>query len=135
MHSAYVKQDNIHILKQALELELFPLKDSYVAFFKRFPDSIEKNPQTVNRLAGAMYELGWDNFLKYITEPKESNRQMGSKFKEWLDKKPLGIKPVSMEEFISNENNAILNASDKENMSFAKIKCGYQRNKGLDFVC
>ncbi|MGI9256368.1 MAG: hypothetical protein ACR2PY_05485 [Salinispira sp.] len=86
---------------------MFPVKDSYTAFLKRHPLAIEKNPQTVNRLAGLMYQLGWDTFMENITEPKETNRQMGPKFSEWLDKKPLGILPVELDEFIANNDNAI----------------------------
>ncbi len=134
LNSSYINQDNLELIKQALKLDLFPIKDSYVAFLKRFPFSLEKNPQTVNRLAGIMYELGWDKFMHNITEPKESNRQMGNKFFEWLDKKPLGLKPVSIDIFTMNDNNAILKASDAASMKFAKENFGYSRNKGLDFV-
>ncbi len=130
----YNEQDNKELVKLALKLELFPIKDSYVAFLKRYPKSIDKNPQTINRLAGIMYQLGWDKFIMNITEPKESNRQMGSKFSEWLNKKPLGLLPTPLDEFINTEENAILRATDTKAKEFAQEKFGYTRNKGLDFV-
>lgn len=41
---------------------------------------------------------------------------------------------VSLEDFISNNDNAILNATDAEMASWCKEKLNYSRNKGLDFV-
>ena len=35
---------NIELFLVLIKLELFPIKDSYVAFFKRSPDSIKNNP-------------------------------------------------------------------------------------------
>lgn len=131
---AYNSQDNLLLLKEALKLNLFPLKDSYVAFLRKDEKFIEQNPKTVDRLAGSMYELGWDKFLNNITEPKESNRQMGSAFREWIKKKPLGILPVKIDKFIKDNSNAILDCSDDEAKNFAHNKFGYDRNKGLDFI-
>ncbi len=134
LYESYKKQNNKKLIKQALRLDLFPVKDSYTAFLKRHPLAIEKNPQTVNRLAGLMYQLGWDKFMENITEPKETNRQMGPKFSEWLDKKPLGILPVELDEFIANNDNAILKSSDTAAKDFATEYFGYSRDKGLDFI-
>ncbi len=134
MENLYKQQNNKELIKKSLALDLFPIKDSYVAFLKRYPNTIDKNPQTINRLAGAMYDMGWDKFMFNITEPKESNRQMGSKFKEWLDKKPIGLKPIDEKIFCSNNENAILNTSDTRAKELAKELCGYNRNKGLDFM-
>lgn len=55
-------------------------------------------------------------------------------FKDWLDRKTLGIQPVSIDEFTSNNEDAILDASDKAMMDFAKEHLNYHHNKGLDFV-
>jgi len=55
-------------------------------------------------------------------------------FREWLRKKSLGITPVDLNQFIANEEDAVLNASDSAMMNFAKNELGYNHNKGLDFV-
>jgi hypothetical protein len=55
-------------------------------------------------------------------------------FKEWLRKKSLGIQPVDLETFVSNNNDAILDGSDKAMMDFAREELNYKHNKGLDFV-
>lgn len=44
------------------------------------------------------------------------------------------MQPVSLEEFISTDNNAILDAGDAEMMRFAKEQLDYEHEKGLDFV-
>jgi hypothetical protein len=46
----------------------------------------------------------------------------------------LGIQPVSIDEFTSNNEDAVLDASDKAMMDFAKEHLNYNHNKGLDFV-
>ena len=55
-------------------------------------------------------------------------------FRNWLNSKALGITPVGIEEFLSNDNDAILDGGDKVMADFAREHLGYNRNKGLDFV-
>ena len=131
---AFKKQDNILLFEELLKLELFPIKDSYIAYFKRDKTAILRNPNTVNRICGRIYELGLDKLYERCSEPKETNRQIGPMFKEWIKKSSLGIKPVDLETFTSNDNNAILDGSDKLMMDFAKNELNYNRDKGLDFV-
>ena len=51
---------NEKLIDTLLDLEIFPLKDSYVAYLKRDRSSISRNPQTINRLAGNLYNNGLD---------------------------------------------------------------------------
>jgi len=134
IEKAFNKKDNLSLLKNLLRLDLFPIKDSYVAYLKRDKTAIERNPNTVARLCGRLYEMGLDNIYSRCSEPKETNRQIGPLFKRWLRKKSLGIEPVKLNEFLKIKGNAILDASDAEMMAFAKEHLNYQRNKGLDFI-
>ena len=113
---------------------MFPIKDSYVAFLKRDPNAVKRNPKTVARLCGRLYEMGLDKIWEKCTEPKETNRQIGPLFKKWCKSKALGIEPVPLQEFMSTKDNAILDASDAEMQKWASENIGYKRNKGLDFV-
>jgi hypothetical protein len=70
-------QNNLELLKALLKLDLFPIKDSYVAYLKRDKASIERNPNTVDRLCGRIYDIGLDKLYKKCSEPKETNRQIG----------------------------------------------------------
>jgi hypothetical protein len=115
-------------------MKLFPIKDSYVAYFKRDKNSISRNPETVNRLCGRLYELGLDKIYEKCSEPKETNRQIGPLFNRWLKKGVLGAPVVGLNEFIASENNAILVENDNKLACFAKEYLGYNHNKGLDFV-
>jgi hypothetical protein len=128
------EKDNAELIKNLLKLELFPIKDSYVAYLKRDKTSIERNPKTIDRLSGRIYEMGIDKVFEKATEPKETNRQIGPLFRRWLNKGSLGIAPVSLNEFLANEGNAILNAGDAEMMKFAQKHLGYTHSKGLDLV-
>ncbi len=97
-------------------------------------ESIERNPQTVNRLTGYFYEMGLSKLFEKCSEPKESNTQIGLMFTRWLNKKSLGIEPVNIETFVKTKENAILKGGDDVLLSFAKEKFGYSKPKGLDFV-
>lgn len=135
VQSFFDNQENEKLIKELLSLELFPIKDSYVAYLKRDRSSISRNPQTVNRLAGNLYEMGLDTIFEKCTEPKETNRQIGPLFKRWIAKGTLGAPVFTTEnEFIAYKGNAILNASDAEMERFAREYLGYNHNKGLDFV-
>ena len=122
------------MVKELLKLDLLPIKDSYIAYLKRDKTSIERNPKTINRISGRLYEMGLDKIFERCSEPKETNRQIGPMFKDWLNNKTLGIQPVSIDEFTSNNKDAIIDASDKAMMDFAKEHLNYNHNKGLDFV-
>lgn len=133
--TAFESRNNEELVRMLLKLELFPIKDSYVAYLKNDPLSISRNPQTINRIAGNLYAMGLDAVFEKCTEPKETNRQMGPMFKYWIDKGTLGV-PVykTIKEFMASNENAVLNISDAEMKKFAREMLGYNRNKGLDFI-
>jgi len=81
---AFNAMDNISLVTHLLYLDLFPIKDSYVAFLKRDHNAIERNPETINRLCGRLYEMGLDKIFEKCFEPKETNRQIGPLFKPSL---------------------------------------------------
>lgn len=83
VEKAFRKKDNIALLNSLLELELFPIKDSYVAYLKRDNNALERNPATVARLCGRLYEMGLDRIYERSSEPKETNRQIGPLFRRY----------------------------------------------------
>jgi len=134
VEKAFEKKDNTALLKNLVKLDLFPIKDSYIAYLRRDKTALERNPATAARLSGRLYEMGLDTIYARCSEPKETNRQIGPLFKRWLNKKALGIQPVKLEEFLATKENAVLDASDAEMMKFAREHLNYKHNKGLDFV-
>ncbi len=129
------EKKNKELLLTLLDQELFPVKDSYVAFLKRDRTAIDRNPQTVKRLVGMLYEMGLDEIYDNITEPKETNRQIGPLFKNWLQKGSLGCKITeSHTEILETEDNIVLNVGDEEMLNFARNHLGYTHDKGLDFI-
>ncbi len=134
VEKSFKKRDNDLLIKQLLKLDLFPIKDSYVAYLKRDSSAIGRNPRTINRICGRLYEMGLDKIFERCSEPKETNRQIGPMFRDWLKRKSLGVEPVSLDEFLSNDKDAILDVGDHAMMNFAKEHLGYHHNKGLDFV-
>jgi hypothetical protein len=76
VEKAFTKQDNEQLLTRLLKFDLFPIKDSYIAFLKRDTAAIKRNPKTVNRICGRLYQMGLDKIYEKCSEPKETNRQM-----------------------------------------------------------
>ena len=134
IEKAFKEEDNDKLIRELLKSDLFPIKDSYIAYLKRDKSAIERNPRTINRICGRLYEMGLDKIYERCSEPKETNRQIGPMFRSWLKRKSLGITPVGLNEFLSNDNDSILDASDAEMMNFARKYLGYNHNKGLDFT-
>lgn len=134
IEQAFEEKNNEILIKELLKLNLFPIKDSYIAYLKSDMGAIERNPKTINRICGRLYEMGLTKIYEKCSEPKETNRQMGPMFNRWVLKKSLGILPVSTSDFFNTKENAILGGSDDEKMNFARTHLNYNRNKGLDLV-
>lgn len=134
VEKAFEKRDNHGLLQSLLELELFPIKNSYVAYLRHDRGALKRNPATVDRLCGRLYEMGLKEIYTNSSKPKETNTQISPLFKRWLNKKALGIQPVKLDEFLKAKGNAVLEASDAEMMAFAREHLNYKHNKGLDFI-
>jgi hypothetical protein len=131
---AFANQDNFELVSTLLKLKKFPIKNSYVSFLRKDAASLLRNPQTVNRLAGSMYEMGLGRLYEKCTEPKETNTQMRPMFTRWLNSKALGLIPVNLDTFLSNNDNAILGGDDAILLNYANKYFGYSKEKGLDFI-
>ena len=117
------------------ETHPFPIKYSYVSYLKNDRSAIDRNPKTVERIAGYLYDMGLDGILDKTSAPKETNRQMGPLFKNYVDKGTLGLKVFKDEvSFMNYAGDAIYNCSDVQGEKFAKVYLGYNRDKGLDFI-
>lgn len=136
IESSYNNNDNLALFKALLKLDLFPVKDSYLPFFRGDAKAVSRNPKTVNRICGRVRQLGLDRLYEKITEPKETNRQMGPLFKRWLETGALGVFPVDLDTFMSSSDDAVLRGSDLLLKEFAASQLGFTRHddKGLDFV-
>ena len=131
----YNNQDGEKLLRILLEQEVFPIKDSYVAYLKRDKTAISRNPATVERLTGMLYEMGLKEIFNKTTQPKETNRQIGPLFKNWINSGSLGaIITKDHQKMLNYNGNIILNTSDADMKLFAKKYLGYSRDKGLDFI-
>ncbi len=131
---SFGKKDNEALIRALLKLPLFPIKDSYVAYLRHDPTSIKRNPKTVNRLCGALLELGLKKIAERCSAPKEPNRQIGALFRNFLRKKTLGFPVLCLSEFEKTKKDAILDASDGEAQKYCAETARFTREKGLDFV-
>ncbi|GAA5819077.1 MAG: restriction endonuclease [Methanobrevibacter sp. CfCl-M3] len=134
IETSFKLRDSSQLIKELLKLDLFPIKDSYISFLRRYPKSIEINPKTINRLGGILYSMGLDEIFNKSSLPKETNRQMEPKFQEWINKGFLGFELLSETEFLDTNEDAILKGNDSKLAKFAKEQLHYDENKGLDFI-
>lgn len=134
VEKAYLNHDDIALINHLLKLELFPIKDSYVAYLKRDNSAILRNPKTIRRIASEIYDMGLKDVYEKCSQPKETNRQIGPMFKNWIRKETLGFDVLGIDDFSSSNEDAILDATDKEMEDFARNNLGYKHDKGLDFL-
>lgn len=128
-------KDNEKLINILINQELFPIKDSYVAYLRRDKTAVSRNPKTVARVSGILYEMGYNEIINNMTLPKETNRQIGPMFRNWLRSKSLGVELVKdAEKFLASKDDCILDLSDSGLESFARRYLGYTHNKGLDFI-
>jgi len=73
---AFQRKNNDALLRKLLTLDLFPIKDSYIAYLRRDKSAIDRNPRTINRICGRLYEIGLDKIFEKCTEPKETNLRL-----------------------------------------------------------
>lgn len=135
VETAFHNKDNVTLIKSLLSLDLFPIKDSYVPYFRRDKTAIDRNPETVNRLAGQLYAMGIDTIWERASQPKETNRQIGPLFKRWIDLGSIGV-PIltTAQDFLNSTENCIFNTSDAGLKLFAQTHLNYTLDKGLDFI-
>jgi hypothetical protein len=69
-----------------LDLDKFPIKDSYVDFLREDRQAINRNPKTVKRLCEVLYQMGFEKMADGIIAPKEPNQRRGQQFGHWLQK-------------------------------------------------
>lgn len=58
VEKSFKEKNNDLLIRQLLKFELFPIKDSYISYLKRDSSAIERNPRTINRICGRLYEMG-----------------------------------------------------------------------------
>ena len=135
LNEYYEMRDKYKLLNLLLKQEVFPIKDSYISYLKRDKSAINRNPATVDRIVGILYEMGINKIIDRTTAPKETNRQIGPLFKNWIDRGTIGCAVTKSEnEFLEYDGNIIFNSSDRAMQTFAKNHLGYLREKGLDFI-
>lgn len=76
VEKSFDSRNNTELFKTLLKFDLFPIKDSYIAYFKRDKSAIDRNPNTIDRLCRRLYEMGLDTIYTRCSEPKETNRQI-----------------------------------------------------------
>ena len=132
IQKAFKEKDTKSLIKLLLEAEIFPVKDSYIGFIRAKKDSIDQNPETVERIGERLYGLGLEKLLQEATRPKETNRQLGSAFRSWLPS--LGYQILDEGDFTKVKGIAFLAGGDKALKDYAAKHLGCKLTKGVDVL-
>ncbi|GAB3194791.1 hypothetical protein ABID22_000105 [Pontibacter aydingkolensis] len=134
LKTLFDKKDSEGLITELLSLPLFPLKDSYVAYLKRCKPSIKRNPATINRLAQRLYIMGFDAMMAECSKPKETNRQIGPMFRNWLNTQTW-VQMLDEHGVLASTTGIVgLQGSDAALLAFAETHLNYKIEKGLDFI-
>ena len=68
VEKAFVGKNNDDLILQLQKLDLFPIKDSYIAYLKRDKTAIQRNPRTISRICGRLYEMGLDKIYERCSD-------------------------------------------------------------------
>ncbi|MCR8685652.1 hypothetical protein [Campylobacter ureolyticus] len=124
-----------NLLRLLLNLDIFPIKDSYVAYLRRDRSAIDRNPNTVCRIENIIVNMGLTNVLNEITRPIEANRQMGQHFKNWVNSTNFNFdKTDNIDVFLNTDTLMVFIGNDNIMLNLAKDIFGYTGNKGIDFI-
>lgn len=74
------QSDDHALLKVLLNFKRFPFNDPYIAFLRQDQKAIYNNPQTVKRICSRLRQMGLNEIVKGLEQPKQFNRQMGQMF-------------------------------------------------------
>jgi hypothetical protein len=134
---AYDKKDKLMLLKSISKLaktEKSPIEDSYMGILKLNDCLIDANPKTMDRIAGMLLGLSWEELVKRCNQPKKASRKLGNSFKAWV--KTLGYPSLKLEEFNSFKGTALLDASDSVMQDFAEkqLKCKLKEKGDIDLI-
>jgi len=126
------EQNCISLLNTLLDLEIFPFKDSYIAFLRKDRTSIERNPSTVDRICSKLFNMGYERVIEGITRPKEANTQRGQQFKKWLRN---NFDHVNMRSFRQSTTGiTVLQSSERDARDFCNQELGIGIAKRPDLV-
>lgn len=109
----------------------FPYREPYIGFLRLNPEAVDVNPRTIARICERIRAMGSNGVIRSLEVPKESNRQMGPMFKNWLRD---NYHSLPQDDFLkSREDIKLLEGNDKELMDFANVQlnCGLTKRPDL----
>ncbi|MCX6768413.1 MAG: restriction endonuclease [Candidatus Micrarchaeota archaeon] len=132
--ASFAKKNTKELIRLLIEnSEVFPVKDSYVGFIRKKPEAIDENPVTIKRIGERLYSLGFDRMMQEAQRPKETNRQLGHSFKNWVS--TLDYDMVDYEGMKrTRKGTVILKGSDNVLGKFARKELRCKIKKGIDLV-
>ena len=84
IRAAYDGKQDARLVENLFLLKKKPIDEPYMRLLQLLPDAVRDNPETVRRIARQHYSLSWTQLEGAIRAPIVANRQLGSRFSEWL---------------------------------------------------
>jgi hypothetical protein len=132
IRKAFCNRETRKLIELLLDAEIFPIKDSYIGYIRAKEDAVAQNPETVKRIGERLYSLGIEKLIEDTTRPKETNRQLGQAFRQWIPS--LGYPLLDEDDFTKANGVAFLDGADKALRDYAAKHLGCKLTKGIDVV-
>ncbi len=134
IRAAYERRQDTALVESLFALKKKPVDDPYMRLLQLLPNAIHDNPRTVERIARQHYRLNWTQLEGAIRAPIVANRQLGSRFSEWL-KTLEGYDFLGEDELLHRtRGRAFLAGSDTVIKRFAERHLGYRGTKKPDLL-
>lgn len=139
---SYENRDKLELIKSLFKLKKFPFNDPYIPSLRKYKASISLNPKTIERIGNRLLNMAWDELMIRSAEPKDPNRQMGSKFRNWIRNLDYPLQRIDefkrSDEFVQVDGSlskiAILDATETEMKTYANVELDCGLDKKPDFI-
>lgn len=129
---SYNERDDITLINKLLDLDKFPYKDSYVGFLRIDRSAIKRNPQTVKRICNRLYDMGLEQVINGMLQPKEANARRGNQFRDWIKR---NFTMLDLHDFRNSVHDiVVLNANEADATNFCRTDLGMGISKRPDLV-
>ena len=129
------KDDSYELVKAFMEFSKFPYDDICVGFLRNASDEhIESNPETVNRIADRINDIGIEECINRCKSPKVKNRQMGSMFEKWVSKFETAVNPAEFTQFSSNSQYRVFDGSPNQMRDYIQEELNIELDKEPDLL-
>ena len=129
---AFTNRNHGELIRLLITQKKFPILDPYLGSLREDDSAIERNPDTIQRIARILYTIGLDKIIEGIEEPPQANRQLGQLFSRWLHTLPFPF--LDGDTFMQSSEICFHNGAEQILRNFANDHLGMNIEKSPDLL-